>query len=244
MKKTIALALLCLGAAATASAASYHYSTVATGNDNSTLHGFTFKLSTDDLTASAGSDSPATNTLTGTYVMDSITVKGSTSQGGANVTYGLVVVDASNTVLGISDVKTSASNRSLTFTLSAAGGGSLTLDAATSYRFLTVSEDVINYVTQAGMTYAAGGTTATAATLSGTTISKGLKAPGMRVNSGAAASDDFRLISGSNGTSTMNYFVVIDDISISPVTAAVPEPATATLSLLALAGLAARRRRK
>ena len=47
------------------------------------------------------------------------------------------------------------------------------------------------------------------------------------------------LVFGSSLTSASNFSMVV-----TPSTPAVPEPATATLSLLALAGLASRRRRK
>ena len=48
----------------------------------------------------------------------------------------------------------------------------------------------------------------------------------------------------STGAEGGNTLVTISNIGLSYTTAPIPEPATATLSLLALAGLAARRRRK
>ncbi len=52
----------------------------------------------------------------------------------------------------------------------------------------------------------------------------------------------YGIVRGVSGDATTAY--IVDGISASATTASVPEPTTATLSLLALAGLAARRRRK
>lgn len=166
---------------------------------------------------------------------------------GVNVTYGFLVLGADNTVIGLStNMGTSGNGINLTFNFSAVDGSSLILDARTTYRYLTVSQgvmDIINGDTSKTYVYNAGGTSAATSSVDGdtVTISNGLTAPGIREHyEQNGVSDDSVVISGANGVNKMN--------TLSPIFTEirgemVPEPATATLSLLGLAALMMRRRR-
>lgn len=152
-----------------------------------------------------------------------------------------------NSVIGLStNMGTSGNGVNLTFNFSAVDGSSLILDAGTTYRYLTVSQavmDMINGDTSKTYLYAAGGTGAPTSSTDGdtVTISNGLTAPGIRGHhDSAGAPDDSVVITGANGTNT---FAQLSPIFTEIRGEVVPEPATATLSLLGLAALMMRRRR-
>lgn len=104
---------------------------------------------------------------------------------GVNVTYGFLVLGADNTVIGLStNMGTFGNGINLTFNFSAVDGSSLILDARTTYRYLTVSQgvmDIINGDTSKTYVYNAGGTSAATSSVDGdtVTISNGLTAPGI-----------------------------------------------------------------
>lgn len=103
--------------------------------------------------------------------------------------------------------------------------------------------DMINGDTSKTYLYAAGGTGAPTSSTDGdtVTISNGLTAPGIRGHhDSAGAPDDSIVITGANGTNT---FAQLSPIFTEIRGEVVPEPATATLSLLGLAALMMRRRR-
>lgn len=247
MKKTFTI-LTVLGTLAVSAhgATIFNYYTPGADNYNSAIHGFYLGLDSSSLSPVSGSGSPSS--LTGDVRLDSFTLKGPGSSAvGVNVTYGFLVLGADNTVIGLStNMGTSGNGINLTFNFSAVDGSSLILDARTTYRYLTVSQgvmDIINGDTSKTYVYNAGGTSAATSSVDGdtVTISNGLTAPGIRGHyEQNGVSDDSVVISGANGVNKMN--------ALSPIFTEirgemVPEPATATLSLLGLAALMMRRRR-
>jgi len=245
MKKTLTI-LTALGAFAVSAEAAtvFNYYTPGADNYNSKIHGFYLGLSSSALAPVAGSDSPSS--LAGDIRLDSFTLKGNGGNDGNGVTYGFLVLNASdNSVIGLStNMGTSAKNVNLTFNFSAVDGSSLILDAGTTYRYLTVSKDVMDIIkgdTTKTYLYDAGGTSAPTFSTAGNTvtISQGLTAPGIRGHYGDAPSDSV-VIGGANGSNTMaNLSPIFTEIHGEVV----PEPATATLGLLGLAALMTRRRR-
>lgn len=213
----------------------FNYYTPGADNYNSAIHGFYLGL-----------DSSA---LAGDIRLDSFTLRGPSSNNiGINVTYGFLVLNASdNSVIGLStNMGTSGNGVNLTFNFSAVDGSSLILDASTTYRYLTVSQAVMDMIqgdTSKTYLYTAGGTGAPTSSTDGdtVTISGGLTAPGIRGHyDSAGAPSDSVVISGANGTNT---FVQLSPIFTEIRGEVVPEPATATLGLLGLAALMMRRRR-
>ena len=245
MKKTLVLLLAaCSSAMATDSIT---LSSIASGNYNQTTHGFYLSLSSDELQNATSITLPEIATL------ESITLKGpNAAVNSQNVTlvatYGLVVLsETDNTVLGYSTgTQTSGKDVDTTFSFTTLSGEGLTLNTADTYRFITVSSGVLDLFTDSTKTYVynAGGTGTAAATTSGdtVTITQGLTAPGMRwdYNTGNSVDDCCAIFSANIGSGTGTYSPIVSSMTINLV----PEPTTATLSLLALAGLAARRRRK
>lgn len=247
MKKTLTI-LAALGTFAVSSEAAtvFNYYTPGADNYNSAIHGFYLGLDSSALAPVSGSGSPAS--LSGDIRLDSFTLRGPSGNTGANVTYGFLVLNASdNSVIGLStNMGTSGNGVNLTFNFSAVDGSSLILDAGTTYRYLTVGQavmDMINGDTSKTYLYAAGGTGAPTSSTDGdtVTISNGLTAPGIRGHhDSAGAPDDSVVITGANGTNTFSQLSPIFTEIRGEV---VPEPATATLSLLGLAALMMRRRR-
>lgn len=248
MKKTLTiLAVLGTFAVSSKAATVFNYYTPGTDNYNSTIHGFYLGLDSSALAPVAGSGSPAS--LSGDIRLDSFTLRGPGNNTGAGVTYGFLVLNASdNSVLGLStNMGTSGNGVNLTFNFSAVDGSSLILDAGTTYRYLTVSQavmDIINGDTSKTYLYTAGGTGAPTSSTDGdtVTIGNGLTAPGIRGHhdDSAGAPSDSVVITGANGTNT---FSPLSPIFTEIRGEVVPEPATATLSLLGLAALMMRRRR-
>lgn len=246
MKKTLMI-LTVLGAlTASAHAATvFTYYTPGADNYNSTIHGFYLGLGSDSLSPVSGSGSPSS--LTGDVRLDSFTLKGAANTTGAGVTYGFLVLGMDNTVIGLStNMETSGSGTNLTFNFSSVNGSGLVLDAGSAYRFLTVSQavmDIINGDSSKTYIYNAGGTGAPSSSEEGSTvtISNGLTAPGIRGHyEEGGASNDSVVITGANGT---GKFDKLSPIFTEIRGEMVPEPATATLSILGLAALMMRRRR-
>lgn len=247
MKKTLTI-LAALGVIASSGHAAtvFNYYTPGVDNYNSTIHGFYLGLDSSALAPVAGSDSPSS--LSGDVRLDSFTLRGPGNNTGINVTYGFLVLNATdNTVIGLStNMGTSGISTNLTFNFSAVDGSSLILDAGATYRFLTVSEavmDMVNADASKTYIYNAGGTETATSSESGNTvtISQGLTAPGIRGHYDAAgAPSDSVVIAGANGSNTSS---LLSPIFTEIRGEMVPEPATATLSLLGLAALMMRRRR-
>ncbi len=247
MRKILIL-LIALGSFFVSSEAAtvFNYYTTGSDNYNSTLHGFFLSLGSSSLAPVSDSGSPSS--LSGNICLDSFTLRGPSGNQGRNVTYGFLVLNAfDNSVIGLStNLQTCGNGVNPTFVFSAVDGSPLILDAGTTYRYLTVSQavlDIISGDTSKTDLYAAGGTASPAFSTEGdtVTISNGLTAPGFRGHYDAAGvSDDSVVITGANG---MNKNSLLSPIFISIRGEMVPEPATATLGLLGLAALMMRRRR-
>lgn len=247
MKKTLTF-LAALGAfsASVQAATVFNYYTPGADNYNSAIHGFFLGLDSSALAPVTSSGSPAS--LSGDIRLDSFTLRGPASNTGINITYGFLVLNASdNTVVGLStNTGTSGNGVNLTFNFSAVDGSSLILDAGTTYRYLAVSQavmDIVNGDTSKAYLYNAGGTNTATSSVNGdtVTISQGLAAPGIRGHhDSAGAPGDSVVITGANGSNT---FAQLSPIFTEIRGEVVPEPATATLGLLGLAALMVRRRR-
>lgn len=246
MKKTITLLLAVSALASVSHAATvFTYETTQKGNDKSTMHGFQLSLSSGALSPSNG-DSPSS--LTGDVQLNQLTIAGRPDSTGSNITYGLLVLNlADNTVVGKStNTGTSGTNINLTFNFSATDGASpLILDASSTYRFLAVTEATLNLVAGgSGITYLynAGGMGGVQSSEENNTvtISQGLAAPGVKVQTGGTANDKCNLITAANGQSIQSSWApVLTGIEVTQV----PEPATASLSLIGLMALVMHRRR-
>ncbi len=256
MKKTCVLVLLSafVGVASAETTYDYTLSTVSgySGNYNQQIHGFTLNLTSDAINRGS-------YTLPAEVILDGFTIKGPGGSTGVGITYGLVVLAdfGNNTVLGKSKAVGSAVRNGTTdFTFTAADGTSpLTLNSASTYRFITVGQDVLDLIagdTTKTYVYNAGGTGAAESATDGdtVTITQGLRAPGIRGQYGTGVPTNSATICAANlgsvWTDNSNHLSpILSNIHLNDVpNQTAPEPATATLSLLALAALAARRRRK
>ena len=231
MKKTI-ITLLTLAGVAMGETYVYDAAMIGT-KDKAAVHGFTFTLNNAAITPELGS-------LTTSQITDfellSLTL-GDRADGTNKNTYGLLVLTSSNVILGKSNETSTSSNGAdevFTFT-------GLTLNAATTYRFVTVDTTLFT-ADCIGKTYGYGN--AATLTLTDATYTGGLKAPGVAVDlHGNTPTTGLNFTSSATFVSEQStWSPILTDIKIS--VPAVPEPTTATLSLLALAGLAGRRRRK
>mgnify|MGYP000670189536 FL=1 len=172
MRKTLAL-LTALGSLAVSSEAAtvFNYYTPGTDNYNNTIHGFYLSLGSSAL---APSDSSSPSSLSGEIRLDSFTLRGAGNNSGANVTYGFLVLNGSdNSVIGWStNTGTTAAGVNLTFSFSSLNGSPLLLDAALTYRFLAVSQSVMDLMQDTSKTYlyAAGGTGSPSAATDGDTV--------------------------------------------------------------------------
>ena len=216
MKKTIIVMLALAGLAA---ADTYTAKTPTPGNGQGNYYGFTISF---DNTTYLTTDVPVNSILN----LDSITLQSRTG-GGATEDMKVAVYEydkdgTTGTFLGTSSTVKYANGT--TFTLTFNG---ITVNSSDRYQFLYVKADTTEDLT----TFA------------------GYKAAAM--SWGTAVTNDFtgERIPQGWGTYTVNTlngwegkYIPVTTVTLS--TPAVPEPATATLSLLALAGLAARRRRK
>ena len=141
---------------------------------------------------------------------------------------------------------TSAANNDVTFAFNGIASEELLLTSKDTYRFITVSSGVLDLFTDSTKTYVynAGGTSAVSyeTNENTVTITQGLTTPGLRWNydTSATVDDCCAIFSATIDTGKAEYSPVITNMTVNII----PEPATATLSLLALAGLAARRRRR
>ena len=220
--------------------------TQATNNNQGGYAGFTFNLSADWLTAS-----PAEIEEYTAFELTSITLQGAETWFrlyNANNDSGLVILDNSNAVVGKSNWDPSIGSATsvggknsypltysfLTTTVvgeTSTTTSSLTLDLDTDYK-------VVIYGNKTAFDNLTVGTTLTS--LAGSenpNETAPIVAAGLRLDYNA--SNTTGVMIGSGGAADATAFPTVSFSG-----QLVPEPTTATLSLLALAGLAARRRRK
>ncbi len=208
----------------------YVYNSTMVGTENKTsVHGFTFVLDSAAIAAETGS---VPTTEISDFELVTLTL-GDRDANASTRAYGLLVLDSSNVILGKSNETNTGGNSTddvFTFT-------NLILNADTTYSFVTVNTTLFttDYV---GKTYGYG--KETSLTLNGGTITGGLVAAPIAVDYHTDSSTPYLAIttSATFASTTNTQSPILSNITIN-----VPEPATATLSLLAFAGLAARRRR-
>lgn len=204
------------------------------GNFNNPIYGFKLNLSSDKLT-------DPTTPMSESVVLKSITLLGS-YQSGADREIGILVLDQSSTIVGYSDVQTRINGKVddvknyIEFNFQGVNQTPLTLSSTTTYDYITVTPDTLGLISS-GTNYTYQMSNA-AATVSENTITGGSVSVGLRCwHEGAA--DDCVVYTDVNKSTSTTLAPFINSISLQNI----PEPATAALSLLALAGLAARRRR-
>ncbi len=238
MKKTIAMAALCLGISASASAITLEDAVLSVPSYNGTA-----EYNGDFCTMSTANVAQTTVMvvvdLTKLPVFESTSVgtslftlrDGDATQSGAGITLTKWGSNNSNPVAWTSwnDAKRGAHTSS-----------NLTnWDDAEGKTVLTLSLDGTK--TTAGKLYASNGT------IIDTVADDSIFGTGANYDS-LELSSNADVLAAIDGIYVFNQFLGADDVktlsAAAIAAAAVPEPATATLSLLALAGLAARRRRK
>ena len=245
MKKTL-ITLMALGGLACGACAAeqYVYNATLMGQEKeSAVHGFTLTLTAQTITG-ATADTPAVSTLSDFVYLDGLTLVERKVNGGTERNVGLLVLDGNNTILGWSNelcatCESSGKTREdnvYTFT-------NLKLDTDTTYRFVAVSN--VNSLTldYVGCTYGYGEASSYTFDSEAKTVTGGLTRidATIDVHDGSKTSGDLNFTTKNNFSATTNtWSPVLKDIKVTNI----PEPATATLSLLALAGLCARRRRK
>ncbi len=225
--KTLITAALALGSTL-AFGSDYTTTTTGTGTGNGTYWGWCTALTHSYLTTTPSIT--ATDVLT----LDSIAIAGGTGSGGTLtngaklVIFGYTADSTVGSFVGISDnvaVRTAGSDFTFTFT-------DVELTAGQQYQFLFVNATA----TEETFTNLAEGATmlSTYQSVAGSVRHQ------VHNHSSIPGGDGTYKSSGMN--SWEGAYVTSATYSLSSLP--VPEPATATLSLLALAGLAARRRRK
>ena len=229
MKKTI-IALLALSGMACAGEFVSQDITFSTtnsfdGTNGGTYSGVVFNLG--NVSSALVTQTPATAEVTKDLGLDSITIHMRNNNGtAATGTYYLYVIDAETKAIVAQSTNTQTTfspsqGQPLTFTFS-----DVVLDSATTYAARFVASNSTSSVVAADGTY---DTSVFWSVLLG--VAKA-QTGGLTANWGVT--------SKANVTSNHDNFSPVMSIATHTV---VPEPATATLSLLALAGLAARRRR-
>ena len=242
MKKTL-IALMALVGVATG--ADYTYNANLIGSeDKASVHGFSFTLTSANIEPSS-EGTPLTSELGNAVTLNGFTLGDRSNAAGDAVNFGLLVLDSDDVIVGMSN-ETTAPCDGVDGVYTFSG---LTINPSVTYNFVCVREVLLNsdYV---GYTYNFVKGENLTVDSEAMTITGGLLATGIAVD-----------LHGDKQTSGLNFSTnpningyqatwspILTDIKVSvesiPVPPAVPEPATATLSLLALAGLAARRRRK
>ncbi len=225
MKKTI-IALMALAGVAMADTVDTTFTTtnaVSTKADNYSAAGFAFTLSGTAL-STVSTPTGTTWATTGSIVeLTSITLV--TGSRDATIEPGkhyLVITDTSKNIIGWSTSANSAVGES-TWTFTAGNDKAVTLNTNTTYYVFAENS------------YTAG------ATLSPDSCDLRVGTSGVvDYTSGVGTTYTGLSFIDANGTSKSTRYAP----AVTIITKAIPEPTTATLSLLALAGLAARRRRK
>ena len=219
MKKTL-ITLLALCGVATADT---YQSTTSTKSDQGRFYGFTFAVGTD---STALTTTPTISADVLTLNLDSIELLTRNNESYSNVklaVYEYVSDNTTGTYLGSSSVESYATNTLTTFEFS-----DLTINKGTRYQFMFVKAD---------------------ATDSDLTTFDGYKEQSMIWGIATTADKYAGTLPTGWGIYTNNTINGWSDhrmpvMTVNTSAPVVPEPTTATLSLLALAGLAARRRRK
>ena len=237
MKKTlIALMTMACMAVATDESPAWTISTNGTynGTEGAAVAGLSFILS-NDMSSRVTIEAPSTSSyLTSELAIDSITL---TTRGGKDVTgeYSMYIVDSVGTLVAVAgntitlDTNNVATEMNFSFTTKSAYGSNASLTLGEKYSALLVTT---SYMTENWTNYAVGDVV-----------------PGGDVNSiqlamysyGNETNSAEWIAAGASQATQFPGFAPIASVTVHSI---IPEPATATLSLLALAGLAARRRRK
>ncbi len=236
MKKTFTL-LLTLGATAIALGETYTISHVTTNSNGQSVSTTGVGNSRGWIESLGSAILAPSDVLPDTVLLNQITLNPASSGTSVPSTFKLAVyecttVGSAGTFLGISsEAVTISGSTPLTFNFDAL---SLSTDENTNYRFAFVSA-----TTTAGDLDGNTNDELTAASVQVRHALTGLTPPG---GEGIVNANNVYSWANISWMPTVTYSV--SSVPEPPPAEVVPEPATATLSLLALAGLAARRRRK
>lgn len=247
MKKTL-IALMAL--AGVSMATTYQYQTELKGNlDNAAAYALTLNINAaTNIVPVANTATPETLDAAFTYGLTSLSFNSRIGSHNDVSTgdFGLFVLDSDMTVVGWSsnsyacrtygtadDDGTVTAEHTFTFNFN-----NTWIAPDQTYTLLAVGTDALAAVGM-GYTYTPG-TSALTVNADELTIGGAMKRIGVRVDyHNGVSTEGANWINNANATSVnAAWGAVITNITL------IPEPATATLSLLALAGLAARRRRK
>lgn len=243
MKKTF-ITLLAL--AGVASGVEYTYKTDLVGTlDNNIAHGFTLNL--DEASNIIPADDLTPETLGGYYYLTEFTY---TARTGSHTSlssgsFSLLVLDSTRKIIGWSD-NSHENGYGVDYTFKFSNVG---INTGDTYTLAAVSSNVLN-VAQQGMYYHGGTGSNVSVDQDGSIITGGLRTIGVRVdlhwdnkntpnvNENIDTTGANLVMSSELTSEVTNQGAVYTSVKL------IPEPTTATLSLLALAGLAARRRRR
>ena len=206
------------------------FNNTGTGSGTSSMLGFTFtlKANSSDYTVTNTMEIEFPEVLTLTEVsFDKVFVFNKNNTYGSGITSKdvyLYITDTEGTILGISEATSVSANTNANTT---GGSVTFTLDCDN----LKTSNEYQAWFMGSDSSYSTSDTGVQTISLSGNTVEL------RSVSALVSTSGDLKLLTNTSAATTNHTFA---NMSIKTV----PEPTTATLSLLALAGLAARRRRK
>ena len=206
------------------------------GNYNLTTYGLKLSFSSDKLT---NPEIPMTENV----ILQNMSLLGSFQNGTQyEKEFAILVLDQASNVLGYSDIQKRVNGsvggvtNYVTFNFKAVNQSPLTLSSTSVYDYIWVTPDTIDALS-GGSNYTYQISTDDV-TVTGNTITGGCLGVNLRCWDQNAADDCVVYSDASKALSANAPF--IRSIGLQNI----PEPATATLSLMALCGLAARRRRK
>lgn len=243
MKKTIITLILLSGVSL---GVEYTYKTELVGSlDNNIAHGFTLNI--DEATNICPANDLTPETLNGCYFLTEFTYSARVGNHDklSSGTFSLLVLDSTRKIIGWSDNShENGYGTDYTFNFS-----NVSINTGDTYTLAAISSDVISVVQQ-GMYYYGGTTDTVSVDQTTSIITGGLRTIGVRVdlhrdnastpnvNENINTTGANLVMSSALTAAVGNQGAVYTSIKL------IPEPTTATLSLLALAGLAARRRRR
>ncbi len=240
---TTSIAAICMSNQAEAATIDYTYQSDNTAKNNQySGYGFKMNLSSSLLGPSSSSATVTSNTSVAFSEMTIQMRDGQTNVTGIET--GFLVLDDAGNVLGLAQTQAQTSNNAtMTYSFTNTNGDALIIDSSTTYTFKSVNSTAISTITESfgnniSYTYTGDGTNAV---LSGgnTTIQNTALLFGFGTDKVGSDGGDLCVINNANNGGLTNHKPILTSIKF----ASIPEPTTATLSLLGLGALLLRRRR-
>ncbi len=252
MKKTLIAAVLLLGLAAGTQAETTYFTDL---SQTTTVNGLTFTLAESGLSTitatdtallyTANTDNQAAASITFTFDLTAVkaayadgTINANTNTALVSINYG--GANTNNAGIGINNAHTLIS---VVSDAGAVTGSPQHVEQTATATYTANGREYVTYTLTSNSLAAANDVKGwTAYNASGTQLGQ---APGYYSSSEAyRAVDSFFINTDFVTAVAITNYALTDADTIASISANIPEPATATLSLLALAGLATRRRRK